>query len=345
MAKTKSHKSSPRRVHLYAYEQLNRVCVEIQRGRYPTKSDLARVVERHPRTVQRILAALVNDFNAPLKFDQNKKGFYFTDPAWRLPAIALTEGELINFFAAERVLRRLGAASEVQLARSALRRLSALLPSEVVVDVGALEEAITFAPEPVLDASPAVLHQLARAAAHRQTLHAHYYSQHRAAHTERDVDVLLLHNHLGEWYAVCHDHETGEVRDFHAGRISNLTNTRRNFAPPDGWVAEEYLRRGFGMFRGGRDVLVEVEFDQHQARYARERAFHSTQRRTELSDGRLRITFETTEAALEQVARWLLQYGEHARAVRPPTLRELMHEHLKRAAALYDETIGETNDE
>src|SRR5919205_2216092 len=85
MAKTKSHKSSPRRVHLYAYEQLSRVCAEIQRGRYPTKSDLARVVERHPRTVQRILAALVNDFDAPLEFDPKKNGFYFTDPAWRLP--------------------------------------------------------------------------------------------------------------------------------------------------------------------------------------------------------------------------------------------------------------------
>jgi predicted DNA-binding transcriptional regulator YafY len=345
MAKMESHKSSPRRVHLYAYEQLNRVCAEIQRGRYPTKTDLGRVVERHPRTVQRILAALVNDFDAPLEFDPKKNGFYFTDPTWRLPAVALTEGELISFFAAERVLRRLGATSEVQLARSALRRLSALLPGEVVVDVGALEDAITFAPEPILDASPAVLHQLASSAAHRQTLHVHYYSQHRAAHTERDVDVLLLHNHLGEWYAVCHDHESGEVRDFHAGRMTNLTNTRRTFAPPDNWDAEEYLRRGFGMFRGGKDVLVEVEFDQYQARYARERAFHPTQRRQELRDGRLRVTFETTEAALEQVARWLLHYGEHARALRPPALRETMREHLKRAVTLYDETAAEPNPE
>jgi len=343
MARTESHKSSPQRVHLYAYEHLSRVCAEIQRGRYPTKTDLGRVVERHPRTVQRIIAALVNDFNAPIEFDQQKKGFYFTDPTWRLPRVALTEGELINFFAAERVLRRLGATSEVQLARSALRRLSALLPVEVVVDVGALEDAITFAPEPVLDASPAVLHQLAWAAAHRQTLHVHYYSQHRAAHTERDVDVLLLHNHLGEWYAVCHDHETNEVRDFHAGRMTNLTRTGRTFKPPDDFDAEEYLRRGFGMFRGGSDVLVEVEFDQYQARYARERAFHPTQRRQELRDGRLRVTFETTEAALEQVARWLLHYGEHAQALRPAKLRELMREHLKRAVTLYDETTGKAD--
>lgn len=51
--------------------------------------------------------------------------------------------------------------------------------------------------------------------------------------------MLLLHNHLGDWYAVCHDHETGEVRDFHAGRITNITNTRRTFTPPEGFAAEE----------------------------------------------------------------------------------------------------------
>lgn len=331
----KSHNQPPQRVHLHAYERLRSICAEIQRGRYPTITDLARVVERHPRTVQRDIEALINRFDAPLEFDREKNGFYFTNPAWRLPPIALTEGELINFFAAERVLRRLGAASEVQLARSALHRLSALLPSEVVVDIDALEDAITFAPEPVLDASPAVLHQLASAATHRQTLHIHYYSQHRAAHTERDVDVLLLHNHLGEWYAVCYDHETGEVRDFHAGRMTNVTNTRRAFIPPNGWDSEEYLRRGFGMFRGGRDVLVEVEFDQYLARYARERTFHTTQRRREMKDGRLRITFETTEAALEQVARWLLQYGEHVRALQPLALREMMRDRLERAVILY----------
>ncbi len=345
MTAARTHKQTPQRVHLHAYERLSRICAEIQRGRYPKKADLARLVERHPRTVQRDLEALVSRFDAPLEFDCEKNGFYFADNTYQLPPVTLSEGELINFFAAERVLRRLGATSEVQLARNALRRLAALLPAEVVVDVSALEEAITFAPEPVLDASPAVLRRLASAAAHRRTLHIGYYSQRRAAHTERDVDVLLLHNHLGEWYAVCHDRETGEVRDFHAGRITDITDTRRAFAPPEGFDADQYLRRGFGMFRGGEEVLVEVEFDPYQARYARERAFHPTQRRTELPDGRLRLTFRTTEAALEQVARWLMQYGEHARALRPASLRSIMHERLTRAAALYDNTTDEANDE
>ena len=154
-------------------------------------------------------------------------------------------------------------------------------------------------------------------------------------YTERDVDVLVLHNALGEWYAICYDHHRQAMRDFHAGRILRLSVTHRTFTPPADWDAQAYLRRGFGMFRGGQDVVVEVEFDPEQARYARERTFHPTQQRQELPDGRLRLTFETTEAALEQVARWLMQYGPQARALRPMELCEIMRQKLTSAAALY----------
>jgi hypothetical protein len=46
--------------------------------------------------------------------------------------------------------------------------------------------------------------------------------------------------------------------------------------PPADWDTKKYLESGFGMFRGGREVEVEIEFDAYQSRYARERKFHPT---------------------------------------------------------------------
>lgn len=338
-----NHPETPRRIHRYAYTRLRKIVAELQNSRYPNKAKLARLIERNERTVQRDLEALKSEFDAPIAFDRTKNGFCLTDPNWQLPELRLTEGELISFFVAERVLRRLSDTSEVRLARSALAKLADYLPQEVVLDVEALEAAIDVAPDPALDVPPAVLRQLAEAASKRQTLHIQYFSQHRNQHTERDVNVLLLHNYLGEWYAVCWDHQSREVRDFHAGRITSLTNTRRTFQIPNDWDAQAYLKRGFGMFRGGQEVLVEVEFDAHQARYARERKFHPTQKNEELPEGRLRVTFQTTEAALEQVARWLMQYGEQAIAIGPAELCKMMKQKLTRAAARYEKS-GERYD-
>lgn len=325
------------RIHLHAFLRLQTIVAEIQRGRFPNKLDLARAIERSQRTVQRDLEQLRNSWQAPLEFDRERNGFYFADPKWKLPDLKLTEGELIYFFTAERILRRLSATSEVQMARQALRKLATLLPDEIVIDTHALEQAITFAPEPVLDAAPETLRALAAAATNRETLQISYYTASRDEYNERAVDVLLLHNHLGEWYAVCFDHKSQQIKDFHAGRISRLSRTRRKFALPDNWHPKEYLERGFGMFRGGKDVTVTIEFDAYQARYARERQFHPTQKNTSLKNGGLRISFATTENALEQVARWLLQYSEHAEAKAPQRLREMMKEKLAKTAKFYAE--------
>ena len=124
MSNKTSSTREPQRVHLHAYERLSKLCAEIQRRHYPTKAQLAHVVERSPRTVQNDLRALVNDFDAPLAFDPVKNGWYFTDPAWRLPFIALTHGELIGFFTAERMLRPLGASAK-RSGLAALHRLAA----------------------------------------------------------------------------------------------------------------------------------------------------------------------------------------------------------------------------
>lgn len=335
MLKTTAEHPAPRRVHLHAFDRLRKLCAEIQQGHYPTKAKLALVVERTERTVQKDLRALENEWHAPLAFDREKNGFYFTDPAWRLPSVKLSEGELLSFFIAERLLRRLSEATEARLVRGALRNLATLLPQEVSVDLTALEQAVSFAPEPAADVSPQVLRQLTEAATQRETLHIEYFSPYNNAPSERDVNVLLVHNWIGEWYAICWDPGKQDYRDFHAGRISKLTHTRRRFTPPPDWNPEEYLRRGFGMFRGGAPVTIVVDFDAYQARYARERSYHTTQHREDLPDGGLRLSFDTTEAALEQVARWVMQYGEHAVVVEPLKLREMVREQLQRTLRLY----------
>lgn len=326
----------PRHIHRYAYTRLRLIISELQRGNYPNKARLAELIERNPRTVHRDLTALRDDWGAPIEFSRERNGFYLTDAKWQIPDLRLTEGELISFFVAERVLRRLSDTAEVQIARTALAKLATHLPEEVVVDVEALEAAIDFAPEPALNASPVYLRQLAAAASKRQTLRIHYFSKNSDKQSERDVNVLLLHNSLGEWYAVCEDLSDGKrIKDFHAGRISKLTPTLRSFQPPEDWDAQSYLKRGFGMFRGGKDVTVEIEFDAYQARYARERKFHSTQKNKELPAGRLRVTFETSEAALGQVARWLMQYGAHAEVIAPEELRQSIQQEINAMNQLY----------
>lgn len=335
MSAGKPNKVRAKRVHLRALLRLRDLVSEIQGGSYPTCAVLARRLERSERTIWRDIRSLRDDFDAPIEFDCARNGFHFADRSWRMPRVTMTEADLIAFFSAERKLRTIQHSAEADLARNALGALAEFLPKEIVVDATRLGDAIRYAPAPALDADPEVLARLAASSTARRTLSIEYYSPLKDERTRRDIDVLLLHERLGDWYAVSWDHRSGDYRDFHAGRIIRMEETGGVFEAPAGWDPDAYLRRGFGMFRGGETVTVVVVFDALQARYARERRFHETQRTEELPGGGLRLELDTTESALEQVARWVLGYGRHASAEAPARLRELIVGHLRDAAVLY----------
>ncbi len=128
------------------------------------------------------------------------------------------------------------------------------------------------------------------------------------------------------------------MRDFHAGRVRHLALTANYFDPPAGWNADEYLRRGFYMMRGGRTTTVSVVFDPYQARWMKERiAFHPDERREDLPDGGLRLSFPVGRNGLDAVARFCLAYAGHCRAERPAALRRIIRERLTRALEQHSE--------
>ena len=324
--------AAPARVHTRALSRLKQIHEEIGAGRYPNTRTLAERLELSERTIKRDLSFMRDQLGAPLVYDHARRGWRYGEPGWSLPPQRFNEGELLAFFTAAEVLRATGHAPEAVLLRAALAKLAAFLPSEVNVNLATLGEALTFQPLPHVSVEPATLQTLARAAAGRRTISFDYHSQHRNRRTHREADVLLLHNFAGDWYAVAFDHLRGEVRDFHAGRISRLTLTEEYFDPPAGWDADYYLSRGFYMMRGGRTTTISVVFDPYQARWMRERhTFHPDERREDLPDGSLRLTFPVGRNGLDAVARFCLAYAGHCRVERPAALRRLVRERLTRA--------------
>jgi predicted DNA-binding transcriptional regulator YafY len=273
-----------------------------------------------------------DQLGAPLLYDHTRRGWRYSKPGWALPPQNFDAGELLAFFTAAEVMRATGHAPEAMLLRAALSKLSAFLPTEVSVNLAALGEALTFQPLPHVAVEVSTLQMLARSAVERRTIAYDYHSQHRNEDTRREADVLLLHNFAGDWYAVAFDHLRGEVRDFHAGRIKRLTLTENYFDPPAGWDAQEYLRRGFYMMRGGRTTTVQIVFDPYQARWMRERrTFHPDERREDLPDGSLRLSFPVGQNGLDAVARFCLAYAGNCVAERPAALRRLIRDRLTRS--------------
>ena len=65
--------------------------------RWPTGEALAPALEVDPRTIRRDIRFMRHEQHAPIGFDRQRKGYYYTEPTYRLPSVQMTQGELWRF--------------------------------------------------------------------------------------------------------------------------------------------------------------------------------------------------------------------------------------------------------
>ena len=324
-----------KRVYLRALERLAKIHKLLATRGFPSLGELSEATSVTTRTVKRDLAFLRDEFNAPVEYCRKNKGYYFTVDGWSLPLQKITEGDLLSFFIAENALKLTGQnASALQLKHS-LAKIALLLPDEVVVNLTTLGENISFESLPYAPADSLRLKQLAVFAISQQTIEFDYYSPHKQRKTHRRADPYLLHNFAGDWFAVSYDHLRKDFRDFHIGRMSNVKETASYFKKLKSFNAEDYLKRGFLMMRGGRLTEVVIHFDAYQAQWIRERGlFHPEEKREELPDKSLKLSFKIGAQGLEAVARFCLQYAGHCRVEKPKKLKEIVRKKLQKGLDL-----------
>ena len=88
---------------------------------------------------------------------------------------------------------------------------------------------------------------------------------------------------------------------------------------PADFSITKHLSESFGVFTGKGRHRVRIWFDAFSARLVGEREWHPTQSIRQLRNGEMELTM--TLGGLEEVERWILSWGEHARVLEPAELK------------------------
>jgi predicted DNA-binding transcriptional regulator YafY len=286
------------------------------------------------RTIERDLDLLRDRMGAPLVYDSTVRRWRYTESAFAVPAIKLTEGEVIAVFFADRLIRQYSGSPFEPHLRRAFEKIVMALPQQISVDLDTLGEAYSFEVGPVAGVDATVFEAIGRAATNHKTVSITYYSQERGAVTVREIDPYHVHNFRGDWYVIAFDHLRSDVRDFLLARIRSLTETQKSFEVREQFDLGAYMASGFAMIRGGKQYVVEIEFDEYQSRWIRERKkWHPTEEREELDGDRLLLRMKL--GGLDAIQRFVLQYGRHARVLRPARLRKMVEREITAMAGNY----------
>jgi predicted DNA-binding transcriptional regulator YafY len=317
-----------------ALRRLVLIDAQLRSGRYPTARSLARDLEAHLRTIRRDLEFLRDSLKAPLAFCPRRKGYYYTDPTFTLPAARLTESELVALFLAERLLQQYRGTPYAAHLANLFHKLTAGLAAEVTIDLAHLADTFSVRGPAPRAADAGLFAQLARAIRDARQLEILYWSASRDETRRRVVDPYHLASLQGDWYLLAYCHLRGDMRMFAPGRIRELGETGAHFDRPADFRFAEYLDAGFRAMHGtGPPQQARLRFTPPAARYVREKIWHPTQSLEDLPDGSLEMTLRVNH--LLEVRRWVLSYGPDCEVLEPDQLRVEVIDELKRTLAVY----------
>ncbi|WP_170290989.1 helix-turn-helix transcriptional regulator [Neomoorella glycerini] len=176
----------------------------IAAGRYPSVDFIAERLEVSPRTVERDIQLLRDFLGAPIVYDRWHKGYRY-EKTFNLPPLQLTEGELLILYLGQQLLSQVGGTPFGQVIRGAMAKLKAMLPEKVSMDLGCLEQDISFGMEPLRgDAEQllAVYGDIFLAIQENRSVYITYYTASRDAITDRLIDPYHLRFFHGAWYVI-----------------------------------------------------------------------------------------------------------------------------------------------
>lgn len=317
------------------YRRLLFIDRKIREGHFPNCVSLGAEWEVSAKTIQRDIDYLRDELEAPLAYDTVRHGYCYTEPSYSMPSIHVSESDLFSVCVAETVLSQYRNTPLFQKLSSVFQKVRESLPDNTTVHPAWMGERILVFPEPATRVDPAIWDTVAKAIRDNRRLRIWHRSPRRQEMEliERTVDPYYLVSYKGEWYLSSFCHQRHSIRTFGVSRISKAAIVDETFTMIPGMTADRMFGDRFGIVWKEAFHKVRIRFDAEVAPYIRERQWHPTQHILERRDGSIVLDFTTNH--VNEVADWVLSWGERATALAPVALVEKIQGTLKAATTNY----------
>ena len=314
-------------------ERMVRIHQSLADGKFPNAKSLGRVFEVSAKTIQRDMEFMRDRLHLPIAYDGSKRGFYYTEAVSGFPTVQIAEGELLALLVARQAIASYRGTPYEHTLESAFAKLTASLTDQVSFEPAELPDSISFRAIGAAPVDPALYQTLSKAVLESEEITFRY----QKLQTDRPESRRLQPYHLacvhGLWYLVGHDLDRRTWRTFAIPRISKIAGTGRHFRRDPGFTPQKYFGDSFGVLRGEGPVAVHIRFDAYAAALVRERFWHGSQVVTELAEGELEMELHLSHP--DEVMRWVLSWGEHARILSPESLASRVRETAEKVTKAY----------
>lgn len=141
--------------------------------------------------------------------------------------------------------------------------------------------------------------------------------------TERFVDpyFIIFRGHAFYFVAYCHSRK--EIRTIRVNRIINLESTEKYFNCNPDINPIDYFDKSWSIYNGD-EVEIEAVFRGTAARVIETLNHHDNEQVEQIDNDSVR--YKVTTRGLEEIQRWLLDFGDEVEIISPPELKSYLYD-------------------
>jgi predicted DNA-binding transcriptional regulator YafY len=274
-----------------------------------------------------------DQLNAPLQYDPSRKGYYYSDNSFALPASEPTQEEMLAILLAQNILSNSAQGVISRQIRSFGRKLFGKHGVFGVTEKR-FRESFSSSWNEYAPAQGQVFKKVMKALIENRLLTFIYASPLDKFVKKRTVEPHHLQHYMGNWGLVGFCHLRNEWRWFMLSRMSEVDACFDTFIPKPKTQWNNQLEGGFGIFQGEELIQVKLHFNAFRAPWIREQIWHKEQQMEEMGDGSLVLSFPVCK--FHEVKMRILQFGGDVLVLEPEELRKEIFREAKKTCRNYE---------
>jgi predicted DNA-binding transcriptional regulator YafY len=318
-------------------KQLKRMVLfvgELKKNKYPNSYSFAKYLRTldldeninvacTPRTIQRDIRVLKEEFEAPLLYDYDMSGYTLKNPTWEFSTPVLGESEILAMVLGSRIAENILPEAHVktQIIEAVAQQLT--VNSNDLLETAFLE-ALIVCNHMTVDIDCMVFQTVFDAWRHNEAIDIEYTNAQERKSLRR-VDPQILAFQDGAWFIKGYCHSREAIVTFAIHRIISATPTNRYFEH-DKKLIETTKEEGLFNFKRVRDVILLC--DERVINYARDYRFHPDQKIIPVATGKFELHIPS--APDDELVRWIMWQIGQVGVIKPKSLKERIIEYAER---------------
>jgi len=301
----------------------------IREGTYPNATTLGKKFEVSRSTIMRDIDFLRDRYCAPLEYDSEKNGYFYTDSTFFIKSVMLTEGELFTVSAIMPLLEQYKNTPLEESIKNILAKIIEMLPQEISIDSAYVTKDISFISDPLPKIDEEIFNAIFQAVKIHNSITFEYRSLRSQLYNERTMDPYHVICQKGNWYLIgfCHHHQ--EIRVFSLARMRNLKCLQNHFEIPQDFDLNKHIDVALGIWNNvDNPEKIELLFSPEINTYILERQWHPSQEMYQNEDGTVYLSFMSNQ--FQETLYWVLSFGSSVKVLNPPKLIEKVKEEARK---------------